>query len=398
MATGIDIGKAGIYLCRAQETPPTLWPVSPLSLAGDWWSPLEQAIPPGEIVALEPTGWHLSRPIVAVILRAGGRVLEVTHQAAAATRKDRLGREKSDEHDARALAIKALDAERGHPSAGMREIDNDDTGPLAIAIRLNIAARTRAMHDRVASLNRLGTIAHGLWPVLGAHVATYRRFIARDAVTPSEIVALWSQIAAGQEPCRFRGRAVATARNMAALCASAPPVSPVLRDVVAQIAGQINRDDLEIDHAAGQLEQLIHDPLIEPITAAWLSVPFASPYRVATLHGATRCRAPEFTADEFRAACGCHPVRQESGAYSASGEAKHGYRPAKAALHLWTMNMLSRDNAVARYFRQQKARKNRYAIHSARGKFSRILSALSRHPEPWADNPSERNHHANSNR
>jgi len=384
---GIDIGKDAVHVCAAADGPARSWPVQALDLRSpEWHKQLVALVPPGSTVALEPTGWYYSRPIVAVLEAAGCTVLQVAHHASKAARADRISAQKTDANDARALALKALDWTR-KDATGVKA-----TGPsadLAIELRLAMNDFLRAKQLRSRAVNRLDAYARGIWPSLSEKRDMYLRAVQCGFITPDELHTLadvlrrWPLVT---DPTIRRLYRHGLARNyFIALAESLPTglhVPDRLRSAIADGLQRMLAADAELSAADADLSAIIQRPELAVVTAAWESVPFAFPSALAALHAATNCRAQDFTADAFRAAVGCHPTRQESGQIQEAKDSKRGYRPAKAALHLWTLRLLQKDvpddNPVKDYFQRLKDRNNPHAIHAARGKLARILSGIAR--------------------
>jgi hypothetical protein len=74
--TGLDVAKESVTVCRpADGKSPRDWPVEEINLTGDWRPHLLYNLNPDDITALEPTGWHYSRPVVVALEQRGVVVL-----------------------------------------------------------------------------------------------------------------------------------------------------------------------------------------------------------------------------------------------------------------------------------------------------------------------------------
>ncbi len=385
---GIDIGKNTIHVCVADnnERNPRHWPVYAIDLKSDtWYKDLTELIQPGEtIAALEPTGWYYSRPIIAVLEANHTTILQVGHQTSKATRAAHISSQKTDANDARALAFKAA-----NNTNGVREI-KPELSKLAIEMRLAIGAFLRAKQLRSKYNNRLDAYARGIWPSLVNNKNTWLTAVSVNAVTPDEIIALaerihhWPLVASHQERTTYAHHQTRNALyKLADQLPTGIEIPQALTEAVIENYQHFLNALEEVKIAEQKLETLIQHPLLADVTAAWKAVPAWSATELAAIHAACNCDARNFTTDQFRAAVGCHPSRQESGQITEAKATKRGYRPAKAALHLWTIRLLSEDaspqpNPVSTYFKKLKASNNPHAIHAARGKLARILSGIAR--------------------
>jgi hypothetical protein len=383
---GIDIGKETIAVCEAhgEETNPQKWPVEILDLTDPTWSAqLAKHLDKFTVVTLEPTGWHLSRPIVAVAQRLGCQILYVNHLAAAATREDRVTPQKTDVNDARALALKARDFAYSRHSNGMTPY-NPITEDLNIALRLRLGELRRCSQQRTRAKNRLSALAHCLWPCLSQFPAAYHRCILAGAITAIEVRALALKVRNSLTPVQHYEHSASRAAlfRLAERIPDDVPSGPQpIKDAVHRSFEDLYMQDNEEVRIDAELVELIESEPLAAITACWRTVPGASDHAIAALHAACRCEAGKLTADEFKAAVGCHPLRNESGQYTESRESKRGFKQAKGLLHIWTLTLLSpstRDNPVRDYFKELKASGHKNAIHAARGKLARMLQGIAK--------------------
>lgn len=69
-----------------------------------------------------------------------------------------------------------------------------------------------------------------------------------------------------------------------------------------------------------------------------------------------------------------------------------GYRPARAALHIWTMALLDKGappNPIRDYWQKAKADSHRYAYQAARAKLVRLIAGIARSGQPFQYTPSD---------
>lgn len=388
---GIDIGKQTIVVCNAQDTvSPHQWPTITLNLTDPaWHKDLGLLVGYDTTVALEPTGWYYSRPIVVFLETVPVRtVLRIAHHATKSTRNDRISSQKTDANDARALALKARDWASGERTLGVKH-HNPDLEDLNIELRLTMNAWKRAVKQHSSANNRLDTFAQGMWPALANSKATWLRATANNFITPQDIRNLSIMLYDGHWPPGYEhGNARNALHKLATNLPCGLPVPAPLRLAVQEALEDLHHSYQMLEKLEKDLKGICLLPDLFPVTANWLTVPGTSLKAIAALHAATNCQAQNFTENAFRAAVGCHPSRQESGAITESKDNKRGYREAKKQLHLWMLRLLKKEhrpNPVATYFDTLKARGNKNAIHAARGKLTKILSAIARNGTPYEE-------------
>ena len=383
-AIGIDIGAHSITICTAKDgTPAKTWQTVTLDLSNpDWYIALGALIGAGSIITVEPTGLYYARPIVQECQRHGATVFYVTHTTTAATRADRVTTQKTDANDARALAVKALDILRNGWTHGAYT-DHPETRDLTLVLRLALRARINAQKEAVLYTNRLGTLARGIWPALAKHKATYLKAIEYGATTPAQIHTL-------ADLARPNGMHGSTHAALKRLALELPPHIPEPPDrliaAIRHCTAQIARAKAQIAELDADLRTLLAHDLTAHTVALWLTVPASSIPKIATLLAATYCEPERYDADAFKAAVGCHPLRHESGTMNETRATKRGYKPAKAALHIWTLQLLhptAPANPIRDYWQRLHNRHNRAAVHAARGKLARILNGIARSGTPY---------------
>ncbi len=381
-AIGIDVGKASIHLAAADPaTPPPAWKAYEIPLQGDWPAELAHYAPPNSLVVLEPTGWNYSLPIARTLEHIGAHVLYTSNHAAEKIRSVHVSQHKTDPNDARALAVIARMHAQGEALRITRHYFTDTT-ELNADLRALFTLRARTQRQNTQALNRLDTALHAVWPALSQKKEHWLQRFAEAGSAPPLTRAELEAVYRHAEAQRAHGN---TLRAMLALVNDVPgwiTPPPATRQTISILLAELASHAATLETLESEIDTLTWAEPLRDITGLWWSVPYASTISIAALHIATNCRADEFTADQFRAAVGCHPLRQESGNYSSSRENKAGYRPAKSALHLWTMSLIRQgENPVARYFYEQKKAGKKAAIHSARGKLARVLSGIARSEE-----------------
>jgi hypothetical protein len=113
-------------------------------------------------------------------------------------------------------------------------------------------------------------------------------------------------------------------------------VPGTIRENVALTYARIQALDAQTDQISDQVDAMIHTYPFEVVTRRWEKVIATSVERLATLHVATHGDADRYTEDQFKTALGAFPQIKQSGATTKARSAKKGYRPAMAALFMWT--------------------------------------------------------------
>jgi hypothetical protein len=107
---GIDIGKTAIHICSTTPARPKHWPVTVVKMSAPTWRAELLALAEGAThAAIESTGYHYSAPIFDTLEAAGIACYEVGGKTTASVRQARIGAQKDDASDARALAHIARD-------------------------------------------------------------------------------------------------------------------------------------------------------------------------------------------------------------------------------------------------------------------------------------------------
>lgn len=386
-AIGIDIGKASIYVAQAiPDQPPPAWKTHEIKLTGNWPEELAYYASPPALAVMEPTGWNYSLPIARTLQQAGVEVLYTSNHAAAKIRAAHVSPHKTDPNDARALALIAHFTITGQHLRLTRQYFNDRT-TLNTALRAAYNLRSRTTKQRTQTLNRIDAHLHSVWPALSQKKEWWLKHFAESQVPPLTRAELTDALRL-MEARRANGHTIRAARELAEAIPSWITPPPEARHTLQILLAELAHHDDTLNELESAIYELITRPPIGAITAAWMTIPRASYMAIASIHVATNCTADQLNPNEFRAACGSHPLKQESGHYTSSRENKTGYRPAKASLHIWTLSLVAhKQNPVAEYYYKLKLQNNKSAIHAARGKLTRILSGIARNKTPYRWNP-----------
>lgn len=377
---GIDIGKSALTVALSNaSSPPWTWPTTTIDLKDpDWWQELRALIPPGCIIATEPTGTHYLTPITTALTGTNSQIWLLNTTSTGKIRAVHISNAKSDRTDAQALALAARWIAEGRHVHGARPHGYDPTARLRQLV--NAYESNKKSLNRAT--NRLQQLAHAIWPALGQKFETYTRAIAAGAVTPDEIRSL-----AARDLTNVPGYEHHTTRralqNLANMLPPGIP-APDLRNQIVALHGNITSLNAEAEKLTAEITREIElTPDLAEVTRRWRTVPEASDLAIATLHVATHGHVQDFTRDEFRSAVGAHPKRRQSGDRVTTQQTKTGYRPAMKSLHLWTMRLLkesNRPNPIADYFDHTRTKQRAAA---ARGKLVKILHAVAHDPEGY---------------
>jgi transposase len=390
---GIDIGADTIFVC----TPTTR---QAIQLADGWHTQLAALVRcdgKTPLIALEPTGRHYSAPIIGVLNRCGAAVIQVDHAITKDYRAAHVGPHKTDAHDADALMRLAIewadprpepDGKPGKKPRGCKLLI-PDAEALTSALRATIQGYRRAKKQQTQTLNRLRQLAHHIWPSLGQHLDTYLRAISAGAVTPQQLHALAAGLKAAkkdrQPQAYLDGRARAPLYRLAASIPDDVVAPAMFEGAILMLTAELDDCARKLDGLDTSLASFIHVPELCQVTEAWQTVPRNSTIAIAALHAAAHCQAENYSPDQLRGALGFHPQQHHSGQKEEDEQNMKGYRPARGALHIWTISLLSQDappNPIRDYWQQHKEHGHRYAFQAARGKLVRVLAGIAQSGEP----------------
>lgn len=183
---GIDIGADAIHVATSYEPRDKVQVIALTDT--DWFEQLSAIVHVGCIVALEPTGWHYSAPIVAALQQIGALVLRVEHRITGKVRELRISGAKRDLTDAQALCYIATHQARDQ-FRGVRPAE-PETENRVTALRLLVWSYVRATKEKTRTQNRIRQLAHSIWPSLDNRLEIYLRAVKHGAATPAELRAL----------------------------------------------------------------------------------------------------------------------------------------------------------------------------------------------------------------
>jgi len=247
-ALGIDIGKLGIHVAiPVHDLPAKRRPVKNIHYAQpQWHEQLIAMIAPGAIICFEPTGWHYSAPIISIITQmTTGQIWLVGHGTTGKVRGVHVAAAKTDEMDARALALVATWVRNGQPPANCRQ-HNIDLEQQVQRLRQMVNHLFRATKQSTRLTNRLHAFAHAIHPQLDISYSTWLANAQKGIITPKDIHNHVASL-----PQRRDRR---TTRHIETLAAALPPIDAPhytvesIQETIAQLA-QIEDEIYRLEHA-----------------------------------------------------------------------------------------------------------------------------------------------------
>jgi|GEM_PF-2495052 hypothetical protein len=382
---GIDIGRYKLFVAVTPEherLTPKQHPTVELDLKDtDWWKHLLDLIADDAHIAAESTGFHLLAPIARLIeaYRPNATIWQVEGKLTMHIRSSQVSKNaKNDRLDAISLRLIAVMCGQGSPPLGARPYDYEHESVVQ-ALRLHHNTYYRIDRDRVRLINRLKVLARSIAPILDQRIDSYLTAIRFGIVTPQHFRAL-----AALTPKDRRSLSIpsGTRANIMYIANRIPPIDPdeTTATAIIDLAAALEKLDQDQSRESGHITALIDTPPLADITHRWRTVYGAKDTWLAALHIATRGQATTITKDEFRAAVGVAPSTAITGEDDSTRLTKKGYRPARAAMHLWTLVCLSpnaQDNAIARYFHASDKR----SLGAAKNKLARVLWGVARDPK-----------------
>lgn len=378
---GIDIGKTSIHIGHPTDDPnPRKWHVIELPYdTPDWPDQLAALIAPDATITAESTGYHLLAPVAALIRarRPAAVLWQAEGKLTANYRSTWLSNAKNDRLDALALCLIARDLRSGAAPRKARPFDHAAESDVQ-RLRLYVNTHERLTKEQTRLLNRLDTLAHSMWPALALKKATWLRAAAIGAVTPQQVRDL-----AARPPMDWPPAGKGGLRKLAALIPPDIDADPAIEAAARDLLDQLDQARTRIADNLQIIETIIYSPPFDEITRRWDTIPNSSSIYIAALHVPTRGQADQIDADDFRAACGINPHTSISGDGDRTKASKFGYRPAKKALFLWTMQLvrpLAPANPVRDY---RQAVTTKHDFWAARSKLARVLVGVAKSPDGY---------------
>jgi hypothetical protein len=179
-ALGIDIGVEGFHVCAAAaDDAPDKWPVWFISYrdTSRWRDILIAMLGENTICVAEPTGWNYLSPVARVIsTQSPARLYLIEHSKTGAVRATLNITQKTDLHDARALASVAWDL-HGRPRVAGAWVFDWNQHEQLLELRFLVNAHYKASSDKTRFNNRLKHLGHSIDPSL--NMATHGKRACR---------------------------------------------------------------------------------------------------------------------------------------------------------------------------------------------------------------------------
>ena len=186
------------------------------------------------------------------------------------------------------------------------------------------------------------------------------------AIDPAQIIAL-----AEHPPDHWHHNAVIALDRLVTKLPHPIQAHPARASAARELAAELDRLEIQQAKNMRDIEAIINTPPFDEATRSWISFPSASPLYAASLHAATHGHLEDYSLSAFRSAVGTNPQGKRSGSTNKTRLSRSGYKPAAAYLHLWTLNLIQRDdNPIAQYFHTTSSKR---ALAAARNKLAAIL-------------------------
>jgi hypothetical protein len=374
---GIDLGRGSIMIAFPpihSHVPRKMYPTVKIDTTlPDWWKRLGSLIAPDCVIAAEPTGAHALTPIAAAIHLAqpSARIYSVAHTLSASYRAAHLSDAKNDRLDAIALLLIAQDIAAGDPPRAAKLYEPALQSQVE-ALRTYVNIHSRLTKETTRAKNRLAALAYSLYPSFSKS-ETWLRAARTGFISPLAVLELAQRLTAGEPfPLYPDGNAkrylYAIAADLAPL-----PANPAIVHAIREIIRHHDSTEAQREHIESIIAHLIEQPPFAVVTRRWKTLPGFNVVWAAALHVAANGRTIELKKDEFVAAVGSNPLTHESGSGEKTKTTRKGYRPARAALYMWTLAALGADFAPVR-----AAYDKHTSIYPARTKLARVLWGVAR--------------------
>lgn len=376
---GVDFSKGSIMLAfppLANETSillPGNWPTVRINyVTPHWWQQLVQLInPAGAVLVWEACNYSLFAAAFTIIqaYRPAAQVWTVNSQMTQHYRESFVSTTKTDEMDARALALIGCDIVNGKHVRNVRQF----IFPTDLAVhrlRLYVNTYMRLKKDYTRTQNRISSLGHTLYPSF-AGSQTWLRAVRLGFISPRQV----RHLASMQPP--HKHYAPKTLSHLKRLAKKLPDYDgdECILEAIRGLDRTLQIIEEELESVLEKIRSLINGPPFELVTKRWRTLPYNSDIYIAAFHVASNGRVLEYTKNQFRAAVGASPNIGYSGTTSKRMGNRLGYKPAKWSLFMWTFGLLnnqSPDNIVRTYYEQGRT------FAAARNKLSRVLWGVAR--------------------
>lgn len=378
---GIDVGKESLHLCPAlfDATPPKSWPVIEINYKDNpnWYITIINIVADRAIVTFEPTGWHLIAPLVTVLSQmTTAQIWLCGHGTTGKARSLHISPAKTDQYDARALALIATWIDNDNPPPNCRQ-HNIALEQHVQRLRSLVNHRSRLVKQTTRLHNRLHAFAHALWPEIDIHYELWLPLAMRGIITPAQI----QQFVADLPPDRDRRKTSAIER----LARNLPPIDPPLYAIEA-IRTSINAyiaADQEIADLNTAITVICLDEPFAEVTHRLMTIPYLDdPLKIAPFHVACHGLLDKLTPDEVKSCIGISALTDTSGQGDHTRAKKGGYKPAMNQLYMLAMQFCKENappNPIRQYHQRLKDRGDKHRpFRSTRAKLAMIISGVAR--------------------
>ncbi len=372
-AIGIDVGKEAIHIATADAANAKNYSVIELKITDPrWHEKLLDIIDIDAIIAAESTGWHYFAPIVTAlkIRSATPAIYQVNGSQTGNIRRALIGKAKTDEMDARALAHIARLIAAGQAVQGVKEYMHAHS-VATHNLRLLVNERRRLTKTSTRRLNQLDQLGHSIWPELIQNKNQWLNCLTAGAVTPDQI----SHLLAGDRPEDIHPTSWHWMKHKLSDLPSID-AEPRIVATIRRLHSDYSRIRESINEIEEEISQEIEREPFTEITTCWRTVPSINDIRIATFHVATNGQADTYTRAQFKSAVGWAAITKQSGKQDNTRRSRAGYKPAMDAIHHMTYSLLNPknypNNPILRYKQRGKS------MASCRRKLAGILSGIAR--------------------
>jgi transposase len=337
-----------------------------------WWRRLVDLIhPDGAVIAAEPTGTHMLTPIARLITqeRPNASIWQVNHDVSGQVRNLMVSSVKSDRHDSIALCLIAMQIADGQAPLGTKPFMLEQADHI-VALRLLVNQQTSLTKEMTRTINRIRALAYQINPVF-ARSETYLNAVLEEGIVTIDEM---REASASRQGKYADGRARRHLDNLIDIAAPIPN-NPMIADMTRQIAARAVEYRNALKAIEQDIDRIVSEPPFADITEKWRTMKGFSSIYAAAILVACSGEVRSMSKNQFVACLGLNPRISQSGNKEMTEGNKRGYRPARNAMHLWTMGLIKDEGTtgnVYEKFRRVKERGGKgYA--AAKTKLARVL-------------------------
>ncbi len=373
---GCDIGTTGVHIAVSSTNKPKF-----IAFDGDWTAALADLVPAGAYVALEPTGWHYSAPIIEAFRYLKAQILIVNNATTGNIRKEIQSVSKTDDLDARTLSGIAQMFADGVP---LKHVHPADISRISAArtLRMLIHAHACLTRERIRSINRLRQLAFSVAPICAQSFETWLR--CAQAGYPDADGILYLATNVNTSPGFEHGNSRKSVRKLA----EALPVWADGHDMRIPVAIEVenlNFTQPRQESIENRIAEIINGELFGAVTTLWKTVPGASDIRIGCILTACNSNPTDYTSNDFLAAIGGQPKFAQSGKRQTRDMNIAGFRPARSVATLWALNLISPSapNNPLKATAQRLERQNKKIRPRIRAQLINILWGIAKNGTPY---------------